>query len=152
MLRQPGPLDLPPGTPNKRRGLIWLSALARAEVAAMLVGFAEQGGAFVDLAQKHDFPAYREIVRDAMLTHYWSLKNDGTLAAVVARGNSTQVLAFLRRLIVAHALVGASAELHKGAFDAAHQQQLAQWSAELQQTLRLLTQRLRAFLQPEANS
>ena len=146
---QPSQMDLMPdkaGDDFRRHGLSWMAGLARAELTAMLVGFAAQDDAFTRLAMPYDHDAYKEIVRDGMRSHYWSLQNDASLQQVL-RGDTdaTVTLAFMRRRIVAEGFLKAAVALGPDDFNPAQKAELVSWKTNLDKLQAVLHQRLADF-------
>ncbi len=130
----------------KRYGLKWVTALARAEVAAMLVGFADQHDAFTRFAADYDRDAYKEMLMDGMRTHYWSLAKDADLEDVLAgRTSANRTLAYYRRLLVAKALLNATAQLKHEELTPAQRAELQVWKLKLNQLQSLIAKRIARF-------
>lgn len=133
-----------PQFPQEHRGLVWLSALARVEVAAARVGFAEQMKAFVAIIDKYDLDAYKHMVRDGLRSHYHALRGDTQLNQVLTSGNSPQVLAYLRRTYLTLAFLEATVALHQGELTPQQLSLLASWRTELQTLEQSLVDRLKS--------
>ena len=131
-----------PGFPQVHRGLTWLSALARVEVAAVRVAFMEQVNAFVRMSDKYDLDAFKHMVRDGLRSHYHALRSDPALAQVINSGMSPQVLSYLRRTQLTQAFLDATLLLHQGALTPQQMAQLSAWRNDLEQLENSLVSRL----------
>ena len=109
---RPTALSEPPqraGDDFRRRGLAWMTALARAELGAMLAGLADQPDALIRLASPRDREQYAELVVDGLRTHYWSLVQDPYLRTLLSgRGDANRTLAYFRRTLVAQGFLRAA--------------------------------------------
>ncbi len=92
-----------------RRGLAWMMALARVEVAATTAGFTPQKRPFEFVgATDFELPAYRELVLDGLRSHYWALENDPDLKSVrKGRVGIHQLIVYGRRLFLAREMAEA---------------------------------------------
>jgi hypothetical protein len=148
-LNQPhGPLAplMPANDNSKRRGLYWISALARVEVAAALYAFAAQSDAFERFVHEEDGECYAALVFDGARFHYWSMQNDHQLPLVLAgRSDAKQTLARLRQQLVAEGLVRATASLQAKRFNEAQLAELTRWDASLDRVKEMLVGRLANF-------
>lgn len=98
--------------PNERfvrRGLAWLMALARVEVAATTAGFTPQERPFESVgATDFELTAYREMLLDGLRTHYWALQNDSDLKdARKGLVGMHKLIVYGRRLFLAREMVQA---------------------------------------------
>jgi hypothetical protein len=121
--------------PNERfvrRGLAWLMALARVEVAATTAGFTPQKRPFEFVgATDFELSAYREMVLDGLRTHYWALQNDSDLPTVrKGRVGMHTLIVYGRRLFLAREMVTA---VRLAALDPTPEQlqELNQWDETL---------------------
>ena len=122
-----------PGDDFKRKGLAWVVALARVEVAAMRAAFTRTKRAFEKIGpSRFELPAYGEMLLDGLRTHYWSLAADPRLRDVT-KGRLTlrQMLTYSRRLLLARSFHDAVIRLGKGSFNNAQQAELKTWGRNL---------------------
>ena len=127
---------------SERRGLCWVTALARLEFAAMLAAFSEVPSPFENVGvTPFDLDAYRELLLDGARTHYWALRNDPAVLAML-RGSSLnqQTLSYSRRVKLARAMLSAAARL--GKYSPEQYQELNTW----QESLKTLDARLDATI------
>jgi hypothetical protein len=116
-----------------RRGLAWVMALARVELAAMLAGFTEVPRPFEAVRPTHfDAQAYKEMMLDGARTHYWALANDPMLEPVTRmRADQTAVLSYSRRLVIARAMLRAAMKAGMNEYSPIQVRELASWSQRL---------------------
>lgn len=90
----------PEGDEFERRGLGWITAVARVELQAVLAAFTSHQSPFmVQPPTAFDVDEYENILFDGMQTHYWRLQNDPTWRQELkAATPTTRTLAYLRRL------------------------------------------------------
>ena len=85
-----------------RHGLAWMMALARVEVAASLAAYEDLKKPFrASNPTQFELKAYRELLLDALRTHFWTLKTDPVFKKVLSRSHLTptsETVAYLRRL------------------------------------------------------
>lgn len=94
-----------------RRGIRWVTALARVELAAMLAGYTEHPQPCAAMAGPgYDVEQYRELIVDGAKMHFWSWTNDPGVEGIFRQFQpGSRTLAYLRRLNVANAFVLAAA-------------------------------------------
>jgi hypothetical protein len=116
-----------PGATFERRGLRWLTALARVELAAMLAAFTSVQNPFQQVgAGTFDIEEYRELLLDGSRCHYWALQQDPALRAALDGALPDQgVLRYSRRLHLARAFLTAAAQA--GQYTAPQYQELKAW-------------------------
>jgi hypothetical protein len=132
---RPGPLSerSDPKDTFERTGLGWLMALARLELAAIVAGFSPDSDAFAKGRPSDlEFDAYRELLEDAMRTHYWSLARDQALRKM-SRGITPdqQAIAYLRRTNLAIKFLVETRNELKGQLTTAQQAELDTWEEQL---------------------
>jgi hypothetical protein len=132
---RPGPLSELSDPTDKfyRTGLAWLMALARLELAAMVAGFSPDSDAFAKGRPSYlEVDAYRELLADAMRTHYWSLARDQSLRTM-RRGITPdqQAIAYLRRTNLAIKFLVETRNEQKGQLTTAQQAELDTWEEQL---------------------
>ncbi len=115
----------------ERRGLAWLTTLARVELGALAAGFTEHPDPFA-LAPPHarDVRHYAEVLLDSLRTHYWALRND-PIAMNMRTINDTQAIAYARRVTIALAFLQAVRELEGAQLAPAQLAELSRWEVEL---------------------
>ena len=111
---QPAPsrLEEPPQNANddfERRGIRWLTALARVEFGSMLAAFTTVDHPFAATRPTaFDQFEFLSILLDGARTHYWALMQDPNLARVSRESpRQPEVLSYTRRLGLIQALIGA---------------------------------------------
>jgi|GEM_PF-2505819 hypothetical protein len=134
------------GDNSKRRGLRWISALARAEVATALAGFAAQQDAFATLATKHDQTQFEALILDGARCHFWSMSKDpGLRLAFAGDSNVNRTLAHARQQIVAESLLRAIVKLNPNRFDDNQKQELTRWKTALDKIQETLVERIAQY-------
>lgn len=98
------------GDDFSRRGIRWVTALARVELGAMLAGYTEHPNPFAAVAGAgYDAAEFRELILDGAKMHYWSLSGDAEMKRVFDRfAPDSRTLAYIRRLNVGNAFVSAA--------------------------------------------
>ena len=93
----------------QRRGLDWMTALARVEVQAVLAAFTSHNAPFAVLPPTpRDVDEYNEVLTDGMRTHLWAFQNDPMWAQVLSeRTPTSRTLAYLRRLALMNSFANA---------------------------------------------
>jgi len=101
----------------ERRGLAWLTALARVELGALAAGFTDYPDPFALAPPGNlDRDEYAEVLLDSLRTHYWALRNDPIAANMpAARISDTQAIAYGRRVSITLAFLQAVRELARRA-------------------------------------
>lgn len=92
-----------------RRGLAWVMALARIELATMLVGFSDIKRPLTQIRPTPlELPAYLELLADAARCHNWSLFHDPVAKNPrAAKLSDAQAVAYVRRVHLARSLIAA---------------------------------------------
>lgn len=116
----PSSLNEPIGTENERRGLRWVTALARTELGAITAAFTSVKRPFEKLANiRFDMAEYNALLADGARTHYWALANDSELRSVTRSPRvNRRVLSYGRRIVMAK-------EMLQAAIDSTPSEQLA---------------------------
>ena len=132
-----------------RRGLDWVTALARTEVAAMLATHTRTRQPFNAMSPTtFDARAYKELLLDGARTHYWALKNDRSLRKVVSRVPITErSLAYSRRLILTRAFMRVAMHVFADEYNAAQKKSLTDWKGEMDATQAVLVLNMKTYLQ-----
>jgi hypothetical protein len=112
-----------------RRGLEWLMALARVEIASTSSGFTPQKDAFVVVSPTDfELAAYEELVLDGVRSHYWALQNDPDLEAVrKGRVELQRLMAYGRRLFMTREMLSAAEKLLARSDEEARLRELDNW-------------------------
>lgn len=83
----------------EKRGLNWVTALARVELGAMLATYTQVPRPFeVVSPTSHDMDAYRHLLLDGVRTHYLAMRQDPNLENLFQQSQITKVLSYSRRL------------------------------------------------------
>jgi len=133
---QPNTMSEPGSKPNDnfaRRGLAWITALARFELGAITANFTESSEPFEPYRpSRYERTAYEEILEDAMRTHYWALRND-RLLPTMRKGVTPepQGIAYARRVIVTLETLQAVRRLKGNEYSYSQQAELDSWEMEL---------------------
>ncbi len=150
---QRGPSSLiPAASPTDKRGqrgLAWVMGLARIELAAMLAGFTSVPQPFEMLGPTpFDANAYRSLLHDGALSHYWSLVNDPMLEPVSRMSPlQVQVLAYSRRLVIARGLLRATMKAHRGEYNPIQLREISAWKEGLDALQAGFIAKIELFLQ-----
>lgn len=117
----------------ERRGLPWLTALARVELGALTAGFTDFPQPFAWIPPgKRDADEYAEVLLDSLRTHYWALRNDPLATNMAtARINDTQAIAYARRVSITLAFLQAVLETQGARLSPEQRAELNRWQAEL---------------------
>lgn len=111
-----------------RRGLGWITALARVELGAMRAGFTDERSPFERVPpSRYELPQYAEIMLDSARTHYLALANDpiahryakwrgpairpGGVSLTTQILAEKQAIAYARRTVIASQFVDAVEKL-----------------------------------------
>ena len=121
------------GQQVQHHGLAWTVALARLEVGAILATFTTASNPFARTRpSSYEMPAYRALLVDAARTHYWSLKNDPSLASMLNEVPRSQTfLAYAQRADLAKSLVRAVTKTGVGYLTPDQFRELATWNKDL---------------------
>jgi hypothetical protein len=133
---KPGPLsERGTGATDKfdRRGLAWLIALARVELASMAAGFSPDAEPFgKSRPGSLELDAYREVLADSMRSHYWSLVRDPVPRTMRRRVTpDPQAIAYLRRTNLAIKFVDEVGRELQGQLTSTQQSELDTWEQQL---------------------
>lgn len=122
----------PNGGNRTASGLAWVVALARVELGAMLAGFTSAPRPFQMTAPTaYETEAYREILTDGLLVHYWSLKHDPAIANYPRTGVPEEhAITYGRRLGVARQFLNASREFSRTRLSPGQQAELNSWERD----------------------
>lgn len=117
----------------ERRGLSWLTALARVELGAMTAGFTDFPDPFAWIPPgKADVEEYAEVLLDSLRTHYWALRNDPIAKNMAtAQINETQAIAYARRVTITLAFLQAVLESQNRRLTPEQLAELLRWQGEL---------------------
>ena len=117
----------------ERRGLAWLTALARVELGALAAGFTDYPDPFALAPPGNlDRDEYAEVLLDSLRTHYWALRNDPIAANMpAARISDTQAIAYGRRVSITLAFLQAVRELQGARLAPEQLAELNRWQTEL---------------------
>lgn len=95
---------------GQRKGLKWVVALARVEAGAILATFTKMPSPFEIVGpSRWEMPAYKELLLDGAQTHFWGLVNDPYVKVVAMKVPDAELLAYIRRLTLARAMLNAAA-------------------------------------------
>jgi hypothetical protein len=95
---------------GQRKGLKWVVALARVETGAILATFTQVPSPFEVIGpSRWEMPAYKELLLDGAQTHFWGLMNDPYVKVVAMKAPDADLLAYIRRLTLARAMLSAAA-------------------------------------------
>jgi hypothetical protein len=136
-----------PADSFERRGLDWVMALARIELAAMRAAFANDREAFQNLRPtSYENKAYEELLIDSMRLHLWGLQADPlfierNLRQAVA-GNEYLALLYERRVRLALAFLDAVRQWHGPRATAAQRSELRQYGDKLTEMHTLIRREL----------
>lgn len=150
---QPGPsllAETPRGEDDKfeRRGLRWLTALARVEYGSMLAAFTTVERPFATTEPKaFDQVEFLSLLLDGARVHYWALMQDPFLRQVARMSpQNPAVLSYSRRLGLAQAIL--SAVLQAGSPLAPMQiAELTQWKDRVDGYQAAFVYKIRTYLQ-----
>lgn len=149
--RGPSSLISPASATDQRgqRGLAWVMGLARVEVAAMLAGFTSVPQPFEMVGPTaFDAGAYRSLLNDGALSHYWSLVNDPMLEPVSRMSPlQSQVLAYSRRLVIARGMLRATMKAHRGEYNPVQLREISAWKEGLDTLQAGFVAKIELFLQ-----
>lgn len=102
--------DDPAGKNFERRGVVWITALARVELGSILAALTPVARPF-DLTGPSEIEraAYAELLLDGAQSHYAALSTDENLALVARRAPGTEMLRYIRRLSLVRHMLDAGA-------------------------------------------
>lgn len=130
----------------QRRGLRWLTAIARVEVHAVLAAFSGNRDPFSVLpATEFDRDEYNEVLLDGTRTHYWAFQKDPTWPRELASGvPSSRTLAYLRRLAMLSQFVHAVMQRMGDQFDVGQAAEITSWQRQIRKASEQLTSKVSA--------
>jgi len=132
---------------NTRRGLAWVMALARVELGAILATFDAHPNPFAIVRpSEFEWEAYRDIVLDDAEAHYWGLSLDPDLQRVADLRPGREILAYIRRITVAIALLHEAARTRADQLTNDQYAELVQQDKQLSQARGLFRLKVSAFL------
>ena len=134
--------DKPQNTNDKfeRRGLAWITALARIELAAMQTGFSDSGNAFkTDQLAGEELESYGTLLLDAIRSHYCGIGSQTDFwktapSELAELPYLKRALANARRIYVTLAMMNTYKQFH-GRHNDAQRQLLLKWESDLSLTL-----------------
>lgn len=143
----PTRLNEPLETDRERRGLRWVTALARVELGAMLAGFTDVPKPFEAVANpKFDMEQYQDLLLDGARTHYWALANDPALPNITkARKVNLDLLSYSRRLVMARGMLRAAVNSNIDRYDPSQLRELSSWKESLDVTQNTIIKKIRSF-------
>jgi hypothetical protein len=118
-----------------KKGIAWLMALARVELAAMAAGFSPDPEPFgKGRPSSYELDAYREMLDDGMRTHYWALARDG-VPRTMRRGVTPdqQAIAYLRRTNLAIKFLDEARNERQARLTSSEQAELDTWQQHLKE-------------------
>lgn len=116
----------------ERRGLNWVMALARVELAAMLAQYTSHPEPFLAYPpSEFDLSAYIEMIEDGTRMHYGSLLKDELFATLPKRAPDEVTLAYARRLLLALRFANAMAQFAEPSYSPEQRQEFAIWKTNL---------------------
>ncbi|MCH2127055.1 MAG: hypothetical protein MK165_19845 [Pirellulaceae bacterium] len=140
---------LGPGDQFERRGLAWVLALARVELAMMVAGFGTLQDPFEAVRPtRYEIDAYKELILDGAKTHYWALVRDPSFKAAT-RGSvmNPAILAASRRLLVARTIIRAAMKAGFGELSPDQSQELAYHRKKMDAIQIRLYQKIQSYLE-----
>ncbi len=133
--------------PQERRGLAWVTALARLELGAMLAGFTDEPRPFERVGPtSFDMAAYKELLLDGARTHYWALQNDTQLDDTARSTRLMPILSYSRRLVMVRAMLRAAMAAGQHEFTPTEAQELVVSKQALDTLQMTFVSRVRGFL------
>lgn len=146
----PSSLDENPelaGDNYARRGLAWIMALARVEYASILAAYTGVSRPYESVAGSgYDADQYREMLLDALRTHYWALASDARLKDVAREFKPDQTsLAYVRRMTLVQSLFGAAIKVGVRDYTAVQLAELRVWKTALDRIQSRLVGNMQAF-------
>ena len=144
----PSSLNEPIENERERRGLRWVTALARVELGSMLAAFTGVPTPYEIVANpKFDLPQYQELLLDGARTHYWALVNDPSMPKITRSLKvDEQVLSYSRRLVMARAMLRAAVKSNIRDYSPVQLRELASWKESLDEAQSLIAGKIRAFV------
>ena len=132
--------------PYERRGLRWVTALARVELGAMFAGFTDITQPFSRPGiSGFDLQEFTQLLLDDARSHYLALMNDPQLLTLTRIGDMRRILSYGRRLIVARSLLRAAMEAGGDQYQTADRQELIAWKQTMDQVQRDLMAAISAY-------
>lgn len=144
----PSSLNEPLESERERRGLRWVTALARVELGSMLAAFTSVSKPYEIVANpKFDLAPYQELLLDGARTHYWALVNDPAMPKVTkSLWVNEQVLSYSRRLVMARAMLRAAVKSDINDYTPVQLRELASWKESLDEAQALVAGKIRAYV------
>lgn len=132
----------------QRRGLAWLTAIARVEVQAVLAAFTARKEPFLVFPPlEFDADEYDEVLLDGMRTHFWAFQNDPIWPIELAtKTPSSRTLAYLRRLAMLNAFVRTAANRWEAKFDVGQAAEITSWQRQIRQSGQLLKSKVQTAI------
>ncbi|MCA9206279.1 MAG: hypothetical protein KDA59_24670, partial [Planctomycetales bacterium] len=130
--RQPSSLSSTiAGEKYERRGMRWVTALARTEVGSMLTAFSSVPNPYDVIAVgTNDQQEYHDLLLDGTRAHYWALKQDPAWSDFDRFSRDVQrPLTYTRRLQLAKGILEATGK--RGTYFPIQQQELLSWRKEI---------------------
>ncbi|HAY81884.1 MAG TPA: hypothetical protein DCY79_18940 [Planctomycetaceae bacterium] len=112
-----------------RRGLKWVTALARVELGSMLAAFTRVRRPYqATHPTKLDQAEFAKLLMDGVRTHYWALSQDPALREVAkASPRNPEVLSYHRRMTMVQAMVRALLQMYGSEMTHEQRALLSQW-------------------------
>jgi hypothetical protein len=150
--KKPGPLSESPLSPEdrfERRGLKWMLALAKVELGGVLAGFTHLKRPF---ATAFDREEIAELLLDGLRTHYYVLRDDPKLAAILKRkALDTELLGYARSMVISQAFSQAVQREWKGRLNEAQAAELKLWQTAMQDWQKRMQRNVDEFLAQNGN-
>lgn len=136
-----------PGDDFARHGLPWMTALARVELGSILAAYTSVPHPFMSIAgSEYDVDQYREMLQDALRTHYWALANDPRLVDAAREFKPDQSsLAYIRRMTLVQALFDAAFRIGVKDYTPEQVSELRVWKATLNKIQARLMSNMQAY-------
>lgn len=144
----PTSLNDPIDAENERRGLRWVTALARTELGAITAAFTSVKRPFEKIANvRFDLKEYNTLLADGARTHYWALMNDPKLRSISRTPRVTvQVLSYGRRLAMAQEMLRSAVDSTPSEnLTYASRKELKDWKNSLGEIQGLINGKIRAY-------
>lgn len=127
-----------------RRGLGWVTAVARVEVQAVMASFTAHREPFsVVEPTEFDGDEYNEVLVDGMRTHFWAFQLDPLWKKeLAAKVPSSRTLAYLRRLAMLNGFTRTVVRRMGNEFNPAQANELTRWQLDIQNAGRNLREKV----------
>ncbi len=151
----PSNLDEKPLAPSdsfERRGLNWMTGLARVELGAILASFTYVKRAFSAVAGKgYDRAEYHELLLDGLRMHFWALANDPALPETARKFIPDQrSLNYIRRMTLVQAFFDAALNIAANLYSDAQLAELKNWKNKLDEIQAVLLLNAEQFFARQA--